>query len=123
MWYDNLSVEETLQICQQICEREGKIKKLKREVSRAIEAKDIQQADNLTLQFISLIKERISEFEHYFNPIKIETAGDLIESYFVFCLNVIHKRLVRKVVDLPQYYKEIDRIQGCIERFTEAREL
>jgi hypothetical protein len=47
----------------------------------------------------------------------------LLEHYLVTMLHLCHKRLMRGMIELPQYYRDTQMLQDCIERFKETRGL
>ena len=53
----------------------------------------------------------------------LDKVEQLLEIYLIAALVICHKRLVRGIIELPQYYRNTQMLQACIERFKEAREL
>lgn len=47
----------------------------------------------------------------------------LLEIYLIEMLALTHKELVKGIIELPEYYKDTQVLQSCINRFNEAREL
>lgn len=62
------------------------------------------------------------EIEHRSNRL-MDEIEKLLEIYLTEMLALTHRRLVKSIIELPQYYKDTQMLQNCIERFNKVREL